>query len=181
MESSTKDQAARFFQAGVIAEKRKQWVSARGHFKLAVQYAPNTPEYQAGLERVRLVLNGLRADELWAQAEATDEREGKRGAKVKWVDQVAALFEESLALKLDPERVIRFAHLCVTRGFNEQGAPWLMKAAAADPLNFELKWTLVQAYERAGDYEQARGLCLEILSSDPAEPRASAFLKKYRA
>lgn len=174
-----KDQAARFFQAGIVAEKRKQWVSARGHFKLAIQYAPNVPEYQAGLERIRAVMEEQKADEQWTRALETDEHESKKGAKSKWLDRVAPLFEESLHLKLDPKRVVSFANLCTERGFFEKGIPWLTQASTLYPYDFDLKWALIQAHERATRYDEARVLCQEILSYDPAEPRAIAFIKKY--
>lgn len=178
---SAKEQGARFFQAGIIAEKRKQWVSARGHFKLALQYAPEVLEYQAALERIQALLEEQKSNELWAQAEALDEQEQARGARSKWLEDVAPAFEESLSLKLDPERAITFANLCVERGFFERGTPWLTQACAAHPTHLNLKWALAQTYERASRIQEAKSLCQEMLSIDPSEPRAVALSKKYGA
>jgi hypothetical protein len=92
---------------------------------------------------------------------------------------VAPVFEESLDLKLDPERVITYANLCVERGFFERGLPLLTQACDAHRFDFNLKWTLIQAHERASRIDDAKALCREILSYDPSEPRAVAFTKKY--
>ena len=163
------DQAKRFYQAGVIAEQRKQWASARGHFKLAAQLAPETPEYSAALERVRLVLAKQEAGEVWARAEAEEAAKGKRAA---------ALFEESLGLDLDPKRAASFAAKCASWGEHERALSWLERAAAAHPYHLDLRWALAQLFDGQARFDDARRACADILRLDPSEPRALHLQKK---
>ena len=163
------DQAKRFYQAGVIAEQRKQWASARGHFKLAAQLAPNAPEYAAALERVRLVLAKQEATEAWARAEAEEAAKGKRAV---------ALFEESLALDLDPKRAASFAAKCAAWGEHERARSWLARAVEAHPYHLDLRWALAQLLDSQALFEEARRVCAEILRLDPSEPRALHLQKK---
>jgi len=162
-------QARRFYQAGVIAEQRKQWASARGHFKVATQLAPRAPEYAAALERVRGAMAQQEAADVWARAEAEEAVKGKRAAE---------LFEQSLTLELDPKRALSFAAKCAAWGEAARAAPWLERAAAAHPFNLDIRWALAQQLEARALFEEARRVCAEMLRLDPSEPRALRLQKK---
>jgi curved DNA-binding protein CbpA len=164
-------QAKRFYQAGVIAEQRKQWASARGHFKLAAQLSPGTPEYAAALERVRLVLAKQEATELWARAESEEGVKGKRAAAI-------STYEQSLTLDLDPKRALAFAVKCAAWEEPARATPWLERAASAHPFNIDVRWALAQHFEARALLDDARRLCAEILRLDPSEPRAFRLQKK---
>jgi tetratricopeptide (TPR) repeat protein len=164
----------------VIAEKRKQWVSARGHFKLAVQYAPEVSEYQEAFERTSKRVDAERADELWAQALEVDEAARTKQLKLsKWLEVVSPLFEQSLELAESVERVKSYALRCVELGDHERAEPWLRRSIDEHPFAIDLKWVLLQSLEARGQLEGAHAQCDAILALDPSEPRALAWRKRH--
>ena len=98
------------------------------------------------------------------------------------LEQQAAfdLYFKACSLRPTPRRLTMTAQLALEFERSAELIGPLEKATRDEPLNLDLKWSLAQCYEAQKDITSARRSVEEMLSYDPAEPRALRFYKRYR-
>ena len=112
---------------------------------------------------------------LWREAEVMSKSE-------EALERQAAfdLYFKACSLQPDPRRLTVTTQFALEFERAEELIDLLEKAARVEPLNLDLKWSLAQCYEAQKDITNARRYVEEMLSYDPAEPRALRFYKRYR-
>ena len=90
------------------------------------------------------------------------------------------LYFKACSLQPDPRRLTITTQFALELERADELITPLEKAARIEPLNLDLKWSLAQCYEAQKDITNARRYVEEMLSYDPAEPRALRFYKRYR-
>ena len=165
------EQAKLFYQEGIQAESRNQLTRAFNHFKLAADYQPESKDYHAALIRTRQALADQEAEKIWVDAETWVATE-------MW-DRAFPLHQQSLEISLHPQRILTFCTYYQDQHIDQCDA-WLTKACQRWIHDLDLKWQHTQILVKKNQFREAIAMAQNILSSDPSEPRALKFIKKYK-